>query len=359
MLLPTLLSVLYYGLFASNIYISESRLVLRTPEKPQSAAAGLSAMLPGGLGGTVGGRGQGDPFSVQSFILSRDALKQLNDQFHLDQKYGDHSVDVLKRFAGLAWWNTSFEALYAYYMDWIVSVTVDPISSIVTVAVKGFNAEDAYRINEKLVEMSEALINQLNERSRQDLIRFAAVDVEVEAKKAEDAIAAVAQYRNQKSVFDPEKQSPLHLDFIVRLEDSLIAAKTQYEQISALSPNNPQLPTLKVKINTLQEAINEQSSRLTGGGGRSLSNKAAEFDRLTFQQNFAQQQLASAQASLEQARNEARRKQLYIERLVQPSMPDFPMEPRRLRSVFATFVLGLIGWGILTILAAGVKEHHD
>jgi capsular polysaccharide transport system permease protein len=352
------LATLYYGLIASNVYISESRLVLRSPEKQQSAASGLSAMLPGGLGGG-GGHGQGDPFSVQSFILSRDALKQLNEQFHLDQKYGSKDVDLLKRFAGLAWWNRSFEALYSYYIDWAVSVTVDPVSSIVTVVVKAFKAEDAYRINEKLVEMSEALINQLNERSRQDLIRFATVDVEVEQKKAEDAIAAVAQYRNQKSVYDPSQQSPLHLNFMVQLEDSLISTKTQYDQISALSPNNPQLPTLKLKINTLQEAINEQSAKLTGGGGRSLSNKAADFDRLTFQQNFAQQQLASAQASLEQARNEARRKQIYLERLVQPSTPDFAMEPRRIRNVFATFVIGVIGWGILTILIAGVREHHD
>jgi len=29
------------------------------------------------------------------------------------------------------------------------------------------------------------------------------------------------------------------------------------------------------------------------------------------------------------------------------------------RAVFSTFVLGLISWGILTILVAGVREHKD
>jgi capsular polysaccharide transport system permease protein len=144
----------------------------------------------------------------------------------------------------------------------------------------------------------------------------------------------------------------------VQLEDALIAAKTQYEQIAALSPDNPQLPTLKLKINTLQDAINEQSSRLTGSG-KSLSSKAADYDRLVFQQTFTQQQLASTQQSLEQARNEARRKQVYIERLVQPSKPDYATLPKRLRGIFATLVLGIIAWGILTILLAGVREHRD
>ena len=60
--------------------------------------------------------------------------------------------------------------------------------------------------------------------------------------------------------------------------------------------------------------------------------------------------LASALATLEQARNEAQRKQLYIERIVQPIKPDEAMEPRRFRGIFATLMLGLVAWGILTML---------
>jgi capsular polysaccharide transport system permease protein len=357
--LPTLLSALYFGPIASNIYTSESRLVLRTPEKQQSSSSGVSALLQGAGGAAAGGsHSQADPYSVMSFILSRDALKQLNDELHLDKKFGSKDVDIVKRFAGLDWWNNSFESLYYYYTGNIVLVVVDPLSSIVTVTVTAFNPDDAYQIDERLVKMSEELINKINERLRQDLIRFATVDVEIAQKKAEEAILAVAQYRNQKSVFDPTQQSPLHLNFMVQLEDALIAAKTQYEQIAALSPDNPQLPTLKLKINTLQDAINEQSSRLTGSG-KSLSSKAADYDRLVFQQTFTQQQLASTQQSLEQARNEARRKQVYIERLVQPSKPDYATLPKRLRGIFATLVLGIIAWGILTILLAGVREHRD
>lgn len=74
---------------------------------------------------------------------------------------------------------------------------------------------------------------------------------------------------------------------------------------------------------------------------------------------FADRQLAAAMTSLEQARNEALRKQLYLERIVQPSLPDVAVEPRRLRGVGATFLLGLVAWGILSMLIAGVREHQD
>jgi capsule polysaccharide export protein KpsE/RkpR len=40
-------------------------------------------------------------------------------------------------------------------------------------------------------------------------------------------------------------------------------------------------------------------------------------------------------------------------------MPDEPEEPRRLRGIFATFVLGLVAWGVLSMLLAGIREHQD
>ena len=55
----------------------------------------------------------------------------------------------------------------------------------------------------------------------------------------------------------------------------------------------------------------------------------------------------SALASLETARSEAQRKQLYLERLVQPNLPDMAVEPRRIRSTFTVLALGLVLWGVL------------
>ena len=64
-------------------------------------------------------------------------------------------------------------------------------------------------------------------------------------------------------------------------------------------------------------------------------------------------------ASLQEAQNEARRKQAYVERVSQPNLPDEALEPRRLRGILATFALGLVAWGILKMLFAGVREHAE
>ena len=44
---------------------------------------------------------------------------------------------------------------------------------------------------------------------------------------------------------------------------------------------------------------------------------------------------------------------------VQPSLPDKAMEPRRLRSVVTIFLLGLIFWGVSSLVIAAIREHSD
>jgi len=347
---PTLLSILYYGLIASDVYISESRFVVRSPD--HQAASPLGLMLKG-AGFT---RSQDDTYTVHDFMLSRDALKRLVDEHAINKAFASDRVDPFSRFAGLDG-DHSFEALHRYYQKH-VDIQLDSASSITTLTVRAFTAEDAWRINQKLLAMSEALVNQLNERGRQDMIRFAAAEVADAESKAKTAALALSNFRNQKGVIDPERQSAIQLQQIAKLQDDLIATKAQLAQVRSVTPENPQISALQKRQETLQAEIDAETNRVAGGE-RSLANKAADYQRLALEREFADKQLASVMASLETARNEAQRKQLYLERIVQPNKPDIAMEPRRLRGVFATLVLGLITWGILTILIAGVREHRD
>ena len=348
--LPTLLSATYFGLFASDVFISESRFVVRSPQK--AAATGLGAILQG----AGFSRSQDDTYTVHDYILSRDALAQLEQQFALSKAFGGDHVDRISRFAGIDP-DSSFEALHRYYQDH-VSLKVDNTSSISVLRTSAFDAADAKRINEKLLELSEQLVNQLNERGRQDMIRFAAAEVATAEQNAKTATLAVSTFRTQKGVFDPERQSALQLQLVSKLQDELIATKTQLAQVKDLTRDNPQIPALQKRLDTLQNEINAETAKVAGGD-RSLSSKSAEYERLSLDRAFAEKQLAAALTSLETARNEAQRKQLYLERLVQPNLPDNGVEPKRLRIVVATFVLGLVAWGILSMLLAGVREHQD
>ncbi len=342
--------MIYFGLIASDVYISESRFVVRSPERQTGSPLGML------LKGSPFSRSQDDSYTVQHFMLSRDALQSLNEKLGVGKAFASKDVDIFNRFAGLDW-DDSFEALHRYYQK-MVDIQLDALSSITTVKVKSFTSEEAFRINQQLLEMGETLVNQLNERGRQDMIRYAASEVVDAEKKAKAAALALSAYRNQKGVIDPERQSTIQLQQIAKLQDELIATHAQLTQLQTFTKNNPQIPALQQRVQVLRQEIEAETTRVAGGD-RSLANKAAEYQRLALEREFADKQLGSALVSLEQARNEAQRKQLYLERIVQPSKPDMAMEPRRFRGVIATLVVGLIAWGILSMLIAGVKEHQD
>ncbi|WP_374487355.1 hypothetical protein [Zoogloea sp.] len=347
-LFPTLVAVLYFGLFASDIYVSESKFVVRSPEKQSSSPLGVL------LKGSSFTRAQDDSYTVQDYMLSRDALYQLDTKLNVKGAFS--KGDIFSRFPGLDW-DDSMENMHRYYQK-MVGVQVDSSSSIGTLTVRAFDAADAKSINEQLLLRAEELVNKLNERGRQDMIRFASQEVSVAEEKAKAAALALASYRNQKGVIDPEKQSAIPFQQIAKLQDELISSKTQLAQLQFSASNNPQIPVLRQKIQMLEGEIDAESQKIAGSG-RSLASKAVDFQRLALDKEFADKQLAAALASLEQARNDARRQQLYLERIAQPSLPDAAMEPRRLRGVFATLLTGLVAWGILAMIFAGVREHMD
>jgi capsular polysaccharide transport system permease protein len=346
---PTLLATIYFGFIASDIYVSESRFIVRSPGRPMPIGIVGTLLQSTGLS-----RNADDQHSVNDFILSRDALKQLNDELKLGEKFGDRRIDPLNRFAAIDW-DDSFEALLRYYHR-RVSVSLDTQSSISVLRVSAFTAADAKAINERLLAMSEKLVNQMSERGRQDILRFAENEVRIAEKKAKAAALAVASFRSDKNVVDPEKQFTLQLQQLGRLQEELISTNTQIAQLQAISPDNPQIAVLSTRSASLRREIEAETARIAGRGG-SLTNKAAAYMQLALEREFAEKQLAAALTLLETSRNEAQRQQLYLDRVVQPNLPDYPIEPRRVRYTFIVFVVGLLAWVILSLLIAAVREH--
>ncbi|KAF1064275.1 hypothetical protein QZM89_19865 [Burkholderia gladioli] len=348
--LPTTLALIYYGLVASDVYVSESRFVVRSPQKPSQTNV-VGALLQG----TGFSRSQDDTYPVIDYIESRDALRELNTGNAIAEAYSQHG-DPISRYH--RWPDDSFEGLWKYYGKHIVDIQLDSTSSITKLEVRAYTAEEAARINERLLEMGERLINQMNERAATDSVQFTQHEVDVAASKAKDAAAALAAYRRTYTVFDPEKQSALQLQQVSSLQTQMFAAQTQLAQLQSIAPKNPQIPVLQTNIANMEKQIAAATSGVVGGKN-SLADKAAVYARMQLDAQFAEKQLASAMSALESARVEAQRKQLYLERLVEPNTPDIAIEPKRLKGILEIFALGMIAWGILTLLLAGIREHHD
>lgn len=349
-LFPTFLSLLYFGLFSSDVYISESNFVVRSPSRPTSSPLGM-ILSAGGLTSS-----SEEANALVEYVRSRAALKSIDEDGLVRRAYGPSKASWFDRFGGMFAGETN-EHLFDYYRK-KVAIENDATLQVTRLQVRAFTPQDAQLINQRLLRQAELLVNRLANRARGDAIRVAEKEVEQAQHQARAAALRLSEYRNRAGIIDPEREAVIRLQMVSKLQDELILTRTQLDQLNALTPQAPQIPALRTRIQSIEREIATYSGSIAGGAS-SLSASAARYQEVRLDTELAEKQLAAAYAGLEEARAEGRRKRAYVERISEPSRPDHAEEPRRIRGVFATFVLSLLAWGVLSTLIAGIKEHRD
>jgi capsular polysaccharide transport system permease protein len=156
--LPTLIATLYFGVLASDVYLSESRFIVRGQDKASPTALGLL------LNNAALSHGTPESSAAQSYLLSRDALGALNRGNAYARAYANPAISRFDRFDGLGFVG-SFEDLYKYY-EGHVRVDTDSTAGITVLTVRAYSATDALAINEHLLRLAETTVNRMSERAR-------------------------------------------------------------------------------------------------------------------------------------------------------------------------------------------------
>ena len=348
--IPTILGAFYYAVVASDVYISQSSFVVRSP-KGQASLTGVGAMLQN----TGLSRAQDDTYTVQEFMRSHTALEHLKQDLPIRTFY-EEKGDFFSKFNGLGF-NDSEEAFYEYFVKKI-EVSFDATSGITTLRVRAFTAEDAKKINEVLLIQAEDLINRLNERAQKDSLNFAQKFV----SEAEDNVIKVSneleQYRIKNKIFDLPATSQAQLSMMSEIKSELVRIDTQILQLQSIAPENPQIKALKTRKANLEKELNQQSKKLTGNK-KSLASQSAQYQRLVLNNELAQKELTAAITALHNTRSELERQQLYLEVISTPTLPDWAKEPKRIYNTISLFIILLMVYGILKLLIAAIREHKN
>ena len=345
---PTLLAGVYFFGIASNLYMSEAKFIVRSPKQVQASTLG-ALLQTTGLGRTAD-----DTAAVQEFIMSRDAVRRLERQNDLRTIFGRPEGDFVARFPGILM-RSDFEALFWRY-GYFVSVETDTSTGVTSLDVKAFRAEDAQKIAAALLNYSEELVNELNERSRRDAIETAQNEVDRAEQQISRIQSELTAYRVQQKMLDPKTTSMGVLELIGQMNSALANARTQLGDLLKNSPNSPQIPLIKTRIASLEQLITEERAKLSGESN-SVVTTLTEYERLTLERELAEKVLASAFTSLEAARLEAQRQQLYLEPIAQPNLPDYPLYPKRIASFAMVLVSCLVAYGIVWLLVVSAREH--
>jgi capsular polysaccharide transport system permease protein len=348
-LMPTVLTGPYLAFFAADRYVSVTSFVVRTASKPMGST-GFGALLQ-----MVGfSRSDDDVFSVQDFLTSREAVDQLGAQLPLHEIFSHSGGDFVVAFPSFRYGDTKVE-FYNYFQHFI-EVVYSSTTGITTLSVQAFRPRDAYQIAAALLELAEKKVNELNARIRSDAIRVAQDEVQRSEARLSDDMVKMTDFRNRELTIDPNKSSLILSELIGRLGTDLAQTESLETEKASSSPQDPGLPGIRRHAESLQHQIQAERGKIASDSN-GLADKVAAYERLTMERDFAKAALTRSLDALEIARAEARRQQLFLQRVVSPGLPDYPMMPAKGWTFFTTFALNLIALMIVWLVRTGVQEH--
>ena len=343
---PTLLVAVYMYVFAANQYVSESRFMVR------SQAPVANTMLGQILGGAAGASGE-DAAGVTSFIGSQEAVKRLSRDVDLVAVWRRNGLDVLSGLKA----DPKPEELTKLYMKRVKAGAESNSQGVIKLTVRTFRPEDSRRINELLLDQSEALVNRFSQRAEADALRVSQGEVQRTAAIVADLANRTTAFRDQRQSLDPAKSAAVVTEVIGGLEGELARANAELiAQRTYLKPGSPRLQEQQTRVAALSSQLASQRQRLTGGDA-SLAPAVAGYERLAVDRELATKGYASALQSLETARLDAQKQHVYLVRVVEPNLPQKSTYPLRAVTVLGVFGALLLAYGIGWLIVVGVREH--
>lgn len=348
---PTTMAIIYYGFIASNQYVSEAKFLVNTNIIPQLDTFGALT----GLAPIVVIQ---DTQIVANYVSSRAAIDAISKRINLIDAYSDSKVDFLSRFDK----RKPIEKFLGYW-DEMASATISLPAGIVTVRVKAFDPVTAQKIANAIIEVSENLVNDMNNRMNNDAVHAAEVELQRSTERLGKARIALEQARNQSGVLDAGKAGDAINTLLLETKSSLMTMQQEYTTKSKLiNPNTPQMKILKSRIDTTAGQISDMEDQLTKrqhslNDKLTVSASMSRFAELDLERQIAERLYSGAVASLEVARLASEQKLMYLNTFLRPALPQQPEYPKRVLYPLLSGIMLLAGWGLFWGIATLVRNH--
>ena len=126
-----------------------------------------------------------------------------------------------------------------------------------------------------------------------------------------------------------------------------------------LSPSAPDIAQINLKIAAIENQLRAEKARMTSPKGGTLNRTVEEYQRLEMVALFAQDVYKTALTALERGRIEATRNLKKVSVVQSPTLPQYPLEPRKMYNILVFALSALVLAGIVQLLAAIIRDHQD
>lgn len=350
--LPLSLGLAYFSIFAADRYVSESTVALRQAGSDAAAIPGAALLLAG-----LSPPSREDTLYLRQYIQSLGLLQKLESGLQLRAHYEAQTRD----FATRLWSGSSQEAFLDYYRE-RVSVTMDDLSSTLTIRVQGFEPAFAQRLNKAILQESEAFVNELSHKLAREKLGFAEGELAGAGNRLQAAKANVLAFQAKNKLLDPTLQAQASGAISAEIQASITRAETELRSLGAfLNDDAYQIKALRAQIDAARAQLAAEGTRATGTGKQSerVGELAIEFKGLEMRAEFALDAYKLALAAVENARIDATRKLKSLSVIEPPTLPETAEYPRRLYNLTTLLVACLLIYGIVRLVIATIREHQD
>lgn len=324
--LPTIAGAVYYGVIASDRFITEARFALRPAlggsEKASPDAVGTNAGVPKEMLAQ-------DVMITHQYILSRPMLEIIQAKLPIRDWFSRADIDQISRFDA----TLPIEKFLKYWRDH-VSIEIESSSGIMLLSVSAFDAMESLTITRAILTEAERMVNELSMAARTDAVSESTRELRLAEERLARIRLAVRDLRNRDGILDAQKSNETNLKVVGELRSARINLAVQLTMsLRDLAPESRRILDMKAQIKELDDniaRIERQSASQDPEQKRLLSDALTRFESLNNERDDAQKYYAKVLAANERARIIAARQIEFFTPIVEPVLAESSTQPRRL-----------------------------
>lgn len=350
-LLAIVLSTLYWLILASDRYVSESHIIIQRTDLTGGQSVDFTSILAGNSGVN-----RSDQLLLRDYLLSMDMLKKLDANLNLKAHFSNKQHDIVSRM-----WlkQPTFERFYHYYLS-RVHIELDDYAGVLVIKAEAYDPQTAHAIVTMLVSEGERYMNALAHQLAQDQVTFLEQQVAQNNARALQARQVLLSYQDKKGLVSPQAVAESIVSLVAKLEAQRTELETQRSALqSYLVPSHPNIIQINQQIAAVLNQIAQEQAKLASVSGKTLNRTVEEFQRLEMEAAFTHDVYKTSLVALEKVKVEVTRTIKKVSVLQSPTLPEYPLQPRRLYNTMVFILFILILAGVMHLLLAIVRDHKD
>jgi len=323
--LPSVISFVYFAIIASHQYVSEA------PVMVYKGGSGSNAQ-------TVNLTGSG--MSLEGVVLVREHMRSWEAFSKLNAaklETGWSQGDFVSRYGGLLnLFRRSPTRLWQYYRSHVEPI-VDEDNGILTLQVTGYDPQFVKDVADSVLANSSSAINHIKDDSLNNSVAWMQADLDREKERLNAAIARYSALKRVNGIADPSAAYSSRLEQLNEVNGKIANLSSQISAVQASVPNSEQLANLVSERRGLSAKARDADVEV-----KKLVRIVGDIDAAQNEIRVSEAKVATAQAQLTAARQEALNNRYFVAVISPPNKPVEATEPARVFWILVVMVVSFV-----------------